>query len=255
VDAAFNEMQKQIAGLEIRRQVLSDVIAQYNEKIEQIEASTKNIEAARTRESLRVAGVLDKALWAAGETEQEANQKAASIINAAQSEAQDISAKALKDVEAAWNILALISQDMQVVKQINQQFYTHLESTLNGLDVLLKETLNEISCSVAASHLSATTPPPPVAAAEPATVAEPAAAAAEQPAVAVAVEQPAAAAVAPVAAAEPAAAAAAAAIAAAAAVGPAAEPVTVPVAPAPSAGGAAPMGVPAPGFQRPGWQI
>lgn len=147
VDAAFDEMQKQIENLQQQQTTLSDAITRYNEKVRQFEAGAKRLEDERCKESLRATGVLDKAVWAAGETEQEASQKAADIIRKAQLEAESINSRNWKNSEEAWGMLSNISQNLQSVVRLNQQFYTHVESMLNDLEVLLQEALNEISLS------------------------------------------------------------------------------------------------------------
>jgi len=175
VDTAFDEMQKQIENLEQQQDILSDTLAQYDKKIRQFEAGTKNLEDARTKESLRIMGVLDKAVWAAGETEQEAHQKAAQIIKTAQLEAQNINNKALKGGEAAQAALSGIRRNLQMVREINRQFYAYAESTLGELDVLLKEALDKfapVSAPVPDSPYAPPAPfpvisPPPAVALEP----------------------------------------------------------------------------------------
>ena len=144
VDAVFSEMQRQIDDLKQQNRTLSNTVTQFNEKIKQFETNTQLVEQERVKASLRVSGVLDKAVRIAEETEREARQKYDEMIKAAQSEAQSISDRVRTDTEAARNALTNVSRALPGVRQNNQQFYRNTESSIKDLDTLLNEALNEI---------------------------------------------------------------------------------------------------------------
>jgi len=144
VDAVFVEFQRQLDDLRQQNRTLSDTVSQFNEKINQVEQNTDRLEQDRLQANLRVAGVLDKAMRVAEETEQEARKKSEEMIKAAQLEAQRISDKAWEDTASTRGALTNVSHDLQNIWQINQQFSRNTDTALSELDTLLNGALHEI---------------------------------------------------------------------------------------------------------------
>ena len=154
-DSVFDEMQREIDELKRDKQALNNTIRQYNEKTRQLADSTKQLEEERSRESLRLTGMINIAARMAEQTENDAKQNAALIVEQARREAAEITYKARIEAEqmtseanaaqaSAHSILTNLECDMQVFKQSIDKCNTDVKTHLSDIELLLNKALDNI---------------------------------------------------------------------------------------------------------------
>ena len=163
-DAVFEELQRQIVDHKKRINELTNTISQYDQKVSQLAASTKQLEDERIKESLRLTGLMNNAARMAEETEQSARQQAAEIIsqakNDAKLEADNIRRQAQVDYEAARAVLNKLKENAQTIRDDNTRYFTGANIQLEELDKILNQTLSDIPASQAYTPPQEFTPPP-----------------------------------------------------------------------------------------------
>jgi len=115
VDSAFDKLLAEITGLRNHSQALKTTVSQYDDKFRQLAQSTQQLAEERSKESLRVTGLMNAAAQMADQTEQSARQEAEKIIRDAQQRAAELKEAARQEAE---EIIKLERQKAGGIKEL-----------------------------------------------------------------------------------------------------------------------------------------
>jgi len=170
VDAVINELNRQIADWKQRYTLLSDTVAQSEVKLRQLAESTKQLQAERVKESLRLTGFFNQAARMAEQTEQEAQHRASEItenarleaeklIEDARQEAESIRSQAKTNFMTARMALAKVTENTQSIQKSNEKCIADAAACLAEMNVFITNELNGILAEVPLAAAAPTNPP------------------------------------------------------------------------------------------------
>ena len=132
VDAAFDQMHKEIMDLTQQKNVLANTVSQYGAKLQQMSENARQLESVRNKESSRLTNTLNAATRVADEMKQEAQrevetviaearQNAGQIYLAAKQEADKLTRQAQSDLVTSRHVLNQLYQTALLMEKSHRE--------------------------------------------------------------------------------------------------------------------------------------
>ena len=146
VDAAFDEMQKEIIDLKHRNGLLIDELNQHTDKLQEFTNRIEQVEGERTKESLRLTGLMKTAAQTAEQIKQEARREADEITVAARLDTERICEQIVQDASQTVCI-ALVhwNSEMKIIKQSIAHCVAYAAAQFDSINAMMEKILSDIS--------------------------------------------------------------------------------------------------------------